>query len=46
MLVSLLEPESELYNSVIVDVSHRYSKMVVVRPQFFVPLITLLPNAS
>jgi hypothetical protein len=46
VLVSLLEPESELYNSGIVDVSHRYPKMYVVRPQFFVPLITLLRNAA
>jgi hypothetical protein len=46
VLVSLLEPESELYNGGIVDVSHRYPKMYVVRPQFFVPLITLLRNAA
>jgi hypothetical protein len=46
VLVSLIEPESELYNSGIVDVSHRYPKMYVVRPQFFVPLITLLRNAA
>ena len=46
VLVSLLEPESELYNSGIVDVSHRYSKMYVVRPQFFIPIITLLRNAA
>ena len=46
VLVSLIEPESELYNSGIVDVSHRYAKMYVVRPQFFVPLITLLRNAA
>ena len=46
VLVSLLEPESELYNSGIVDVSHRYPKMYVVRPQFFIPLITLLRNAA
>ncbi|MDH6183321.1 DUF2130 domain-containing protein [Polaromonas sp. CG_23.6] len=46
VLVSLIEPESELYNSGIVDVSHRYPKMYVVRPQFFVPLITLLLNAA
>ncbi len=46
VLVSLLEPESELYNSGIVDVSHRYQKMYVVRPQFFIPLITLLRNAA
>lgn len=46
VLVSLLEPDSELYNSGIVDVSHRYQKMYVVRPQFFVPMITLLRNAA
>ena len=46
VLVSLLEPESELYNSGIVDVSHRHSKMYVVRPQFFIPMITLLRNAA
>lgn len=46
ILVSLLEPESELYNSGIVDVSHRYPKMYVIRPQFFIPMITLLRNAS
>jgi hypothetical protein len=46
VLVSLLEPESELYNSGIVDVSHRYQKMYVVRPQFFIPMITLLRNAA
>ena len=46
ILVSLLEPDSELYNSGIVDVSHRFKKMYVVRPQFFIPLITLLRNAS
>jgi hypothetical protein len=46
VLVSMLEPESELYNSGIVDVSHRFSKMYVVRPQFFVPIITLLRNAG
>lgn len=46
ILVSLLEPENELYNSGIVDVSHRYSKMYVVRPQFFLPIITLLRNGS
>jgi hypothetical protein len=44
--VSLLEPESELYNAGIVDVFHRYPKMYVVRPQFFLPLITLLRNAA
>jgi hypothetical protein len=46
VLVSLLEPNSELYNSGIVDVSHRYPKMYVVRPQFFIPIITLLRNAA
>ncbi len=46
VLVSLLESESEYYNSGIVDVSHRYSKMYVVRPQFFIPIITLLRNAA
>jgi len=46
VLVSLLEPESELYNSGIVDVSHRYAKMYVIRPQFFIPIITLLRNAA
>jgi len=46
VLVSLLEPDSELYNFGIVDVSHRYPKMYVVRPQFFIPIITLLRNAA
>jgi len=46
VLVSLLEPDSELYNSGIVDVSHRYQKMYVIRPQFFIPIITLLRNAA
>lgn len=46
VLVSLLEPDSELYNSGIVDVFHRYQKMYVVRPQFFLPIITLLRNAA
>jgi len=46
VLVSLLEVESELYNTGIVDVSHKYPKMYVVRPQFFIPIITLLRNAS
>ncbi|RRS01109.1 DUF2130 domain-containing protein [Aquabacterium soli] len=46
VLVSLLEPENELYNSGIVDVSHRYPKMYVVRPQFFIPMTTLLRNAA
>ena len=44
--MSLLEPDSELYNGGIVDKSHRYEKMYVIRPQFFVPLITLLVSAS
>lgn len=46
VLVSLLESESELYNGGIVDVSYRHSKMYVIRPQFFIPMITLLRNAS
>ncbi|MBC8271566.1 MAG: DUF2130 domain-containing protein [Gammaproteobacteria bacterium] len=46
ILVSLLEPENELYNTGIVDVSHRYKKMYVIRPQFFIPMITLLRNAA
>ena len=46
VLVSLLEPDNELYNSGIVDVSHRYPKMYVIRPQFFIPLITLLVQTS
>ena len=46
VLVSLLEPENELYNTGIVDVFHRYPKMYVVRPQFFIPMITLLRNAA
>ncbi|AWB33956.1 DUF2130 domain-containing protein [Orrella marina] len=46
ILVSLLEPESELYNTGIVDVFHRYPKMYVIRPQFFIPIITLLRNAA
>ncbi|CAG7843832.1 hypothetical protein USB125703_00044 [Pseudoclavibacter triregionum] len=46
VLVSLLEPDSELYNAGIVDVSHRYEKMFVIRPQFFIPMITLLRNAA
>lgn len=46
VLVSLLEPESELYNEGIVDVSYRYPKMYVVRPQFFMPIISLLAQAS
>lgn len=46
VLVSLLEPDSELYNTGIVDMSHRYEKMYVIRPQFFIPLITLLVQAA
>ncbi len=46
VLVSLLEPDSELYNTGIIDVFHRYPKMYVVRPQFFLPIITLLRNAA
>ena len=46
VLVSLLEPESELYNAGITDVSYRFEKMYVIRPQFFIPLITLLRNAA
>ncbi len=46
VLVTLLEAENELYNTGIVDVSHKYSKMYVVRPQFFIPIITLLRNAA
>ena len=46
VLVSLLEAESDFYNTGIVDVSHKYSKMYVVRPQFFIPIITLLRNAA
>jgi hypothetical protein len=46
VLVSLLEPDNELYNTGIVDVFHRYPKMYVVRPQFFIPIITLLRNAA
>lgn len=46
VLVSLLESENELYNSGIVDASHRYDKMYVIRPQFFIPIITLLRNAA
>jgi hypothetical protein len=46
VLVSMLEPESELYNTGIVDVFHRYPKMYIVRPQFFLPIITLLRNAA
>ncbi len=46
VLVSLLEPDNELYNTGIVDMFHRYPKMYVVRPQFFLPIITLLRNAA
>jgi len=46
VLISCLEAESEYYNSGIVDVSHKYSKMYVIRPQFFIPIITLLRNAA
>lgn len=46
VLVSLLEKDSELYNAGIVDVSYRYEKMYVIRPQFFIPMITLLRNAA
>ena len=46
VLVSLLEPESDLYNTGIVDVFYRYPKMYVIRPQFFIPIITLLRNAA
>jgi hypothetical protein len=46
VLVSLLEPENEYYNTGIVDVSYRYEKMYVIRPQFFIPLITILVQAS
>ena len=46
VLVSLLETDNDLYNNGIVDMSHKYPKMYVVRPQFFIPIITLLRNAS
>ncbi len=46
VLCTLLEPESELYNAGIVDVSYRYPKMYVIRPQFFIPIISLLRNAA
>lgn len=46
VLVSLLEIDNELYNNGIVDVSYRYEKMYVIRPQFFIPMITLLRNAA
>lgn len=46
VLVSLLEPENDLYNEGIVDMSYRYPKMYVIRPQFFIPLISILRNAA
>lgn len=46
VLVSMLEPDSDLYNTGIVDVSHRFEKMYVIRPQFFIPIITFLRNAA
>lgn len=46
VLVSMLEPENELYNLGIVDVSHKYKKMYVIRPQFFIPVITMLRNSA
>ena len=46
VLVSMLEAENELYNTGIVDMSHRYPKMYIIRPQFFIPMITLLRNAA
>jgi len=46
ILVSMLEPDSELYNTGIVDLSHRFPKTYVIRPQFFIPIITLLRNAA
>jgi hypothetical protein len=46
VLVTLLEADNELYNSGIVDVSHKYPKMYVIRPQFFIPIITFLRNAA
>ena len=46
VLVSLLEPDNEFYNTGIVDVFHKYEKMYVIRPQFFIPMITLLRNAA
>ncbi len=46
VLVSLLESDNELYNNGIVDMSHKYNKMYVIRPQFFIPIITLLRNAA
>lgn len=46
VLVSLLEPDNDLYNDGIVDVSYKYDKMYVIRPQFFIPMITILRNAA
>jgi hypothetical protein len=46
VLVSLLEPDNELYNTGIVDVSHLYPRMYVIRPQFFIPIITLIRNEA
>ncbi len=46
VLVSMLESDNELYNSGIVDVSHHYEKIYVIRPQFFIPIITILRNAA
>ena len=46
VMVSLLEADSDLYNCGIVDVSHKYPKMYIIRPQFFIPIITLLRNAA
>ena len=46
VLVTLLEADNELYNTGIIDVSHKHSKMYVIRPQFFIPMITLLRNAA
>ena len=46
VLVTLLEADNDLYNTGIVDVSHKYEKMYVIRPQFFIPMITLLRNAA
>lgn len=46
VLVTMLEPENELYNEGIVDMSYRYEKMYVIRPQFFIPIISILRNAS
>ena len=46
VLVSMLEPENELYNNGIIDMAHYYEKMYVIRPQFFIPIITILRNAA